>query len=75
MVVQVENLSLRLQVTGMEFIEIEGQKQEPVIGRACGQLVKASTLLFKKKKDAALRIHPRVARISVGYEPETWVTL
>ena len=56
MVVQVENLSLRLQVTGMEFIEIEGQKQEPVIGRACGQLVKASTLLFKKKKDAALRI-------------------
>ena len=27
MVVQVENLSLRLQVTGMEFIEIEGQKQ------------------------------------------------
>lgn len=56
MVAQVENLSLRLQVTGMEFIEIEGQKQEPVIGRACGQLVKASTLLFKKKKDAALRI-------------------
>lgn len=56
MVVQVENLSLRLQVAGMEFIEIEGQKQEPVIGRACGQLVKASTLLFKKKKDAALRI-------------------
>ena len=56
MVVQVENLSLRLQVTGMEFIEIDGQKQEPVIGRACGQLVKASTLLFKKKKDAALRI-------------------
>ena len=26
------------------------------IGRPCGQLVKASTLLFKKKKDAALRI-------------------
>ena len=40
----------------MEFIEIEGQKSEPVIGRPCGQLVKASTLLFKKKKDAAIRI-------------------
>lgn len=53
---QVESLSLRLQVTGMEFIEIEGQKQEPVIGRACGQMVKASTLLFKKKKDALIRI-------------------
>ena len=56
MVVQLESLSLRLQVTGMEFIEIEGQKQEPVIGRACGQMVKASTLLFKKKKDALIRI-------------------
>ena len=56
MVVQLESLSLRLQVTGMEFIKIEGQKQEPVIGRACGQMVKASTLLFKKKKDALIRI-------------------
>lgn len=26
-------------------------------------------------RDAALRIHPRVARISVGYEPDTWVTV
>ena len=41
----------------MEFIEIEGQKAETPIGRPCGQLVKASTLLFKKKKDVAIRIH------------------
>ena len=27
-----------------------------MIGRPCGQLVKASTLLFKKKKDVAIRI-------------------
>lgn len=56
MVVQLENISLRLQVTGMEFIELEGQEKPLTVGRACGQLVKASTLLFKKKKDALLRI-------------------
>ena len=27
-----------------------------MFGRPCGQLVKASTLLFKKKKDVAIRI-------------------
>ena len=57
MVCNLEGLQLRLQCTGMEFIEIEGQKKETPIGRPCGQLVKASTLLFKKKKDVSIRIH------------------
>lgn len=56
LVCNLEGLQLRLHCTGMEFLEIEGQKAEPQAGRPCGQLVKASTLLFKKKKDAALRL-------------------
>ena len=56
MVVQLGSTSLRLQITGMDFIELEGQEKQVTVGRACGQLVKSTTLLFKKKKDALLRI-------------------
>lgn len=55
-----------MQCTGMEFIQIEGASEgvsssfsaysQVSLGRPCGQLVKASTLLFKKKKDALIRI-------------------
>ena len=47
MVVQLEGLALRLQCMGMEFIQLDGEKQEvislPCLHRRCRSVVRAGS--------------------------------